>query len=189
MSRRGLNLKFIISLLSASVLVSCDDPPSNSLTLQHADLTFVVPAASSNCADKRSGTSPIPASLATDSFLITPFKLVWAGSQELVHSVMTIEASHPFLEGGKFTCTISTTDMDESFGPSPHAPNTTIDMNDPLLGAACGIGCGGLKRKAGYENSSFSATATIEFLGYSQDPDGSNGKPVRTNSQVRLNFF
>lgn len=169
--------------------MSCDAPPDSSLTLEHNEVAIVVPGSGSHCSDKRGGTSPTPTSLATDFFIMSTFKLVWGGTNELAQGFIRITIDHPFVDSAPVKCEISGTLFEDTFGVPPYAANTTIDMNDPLNGSACAIGCGALKRKAGYENSVFSTVATIEFIGYSQNSDGTNPQPVRANSRVRLNFF
>ncbi len=176
-------------MLATSVVVSCDDPPTGSLTLIHNEAAIVVPGSASNCTDIRTGSPPIPQSLATDFFKLSTFKLKWDGTNELAQGFLRITISHPFLQGSPVKCEISGTDFDDTFGPGPYAAGTTIDMNDPLLAPNCALGCGGLKRVAGHETSVFSTTANIEFIGYSQNTDGSDPKPVRANSQLRLSFY
>ncbi len=186
---KGLNLKFISALLTASVVVSCDDPPNTALTLQHNEAAIVIPGSGSHCTDKRGGTSPTPTSLATDFFIMNTFKLVWGGTNELAQGFIRITIDHPYLDGSPVKCEISGTLFEDTFGVPPYAAGSTIDMNDPLQLVTCAIGCGGLKRKAGHETTVFSTIASIEFIGYSQNSDGSDPKPVRANSQLRLNFF
>lgn len=186
---KGLNLKFLSLLLATSVVVSCDDPPNSSLTLEHNDAAIVIPGSGSNCSDKRGGTTPTPTSLGTDFFILNTFKLVWGGTNQLAQGFLRITIDHPYVEGSPVKCEISGLLFEVTFGAAPYAAKTTIDMNNPLFPQTCALGCGGLKRKAGYETTIFSTIATIEFIGYSQNSDGSDPKPVRANSQLRLNFF
>ena len=189
MRLKGLNRRFIFLLLASSVVISCDEAPNSSLVLEHDEVAIVVPGKGSNCTDKRGGTSPTPTSLSTDFFVMSTFRLVWGGTNELAQGFIRITIDHPYVDGSPITCEISGTLFENTFGVPPYAANTTIDMNDPINGTACAIGCGALKRKAGYENTIFSSVATIEFIGYSQNSDGTEPSPVRANSQVRLNFF
>lgn len=186
--RKQIIFKHLAVLLAGIITSSCDSAPNGALTLKHVDEAVAVTGATSNCTDKRGGTTPFPQSVTADFFQMATFNLDWKGTNELVPAEMTITLNHPYLDGGEYECSISGTLLEDTFGVPPYAGPALIQMNDGIR-TSCAIACGGIKKKAAYEDTSFSTIGTIEFTGYSQDPGGTNVAPVRAISRVRVEFY
>lgn len=200
---RFANFKILIGALILFSAASCDKPPSGGIDLIVSDSVLVVPGAQSTCGDIRGQTSPYATSLTADSFKITTFKVDWKGSKQLLPQLIRIKFSHPFLQGSPVTCDITSSEINAMFtgdtgisavlepsAPSQTAPSSTIyDMNNAGLGAICGFGCGGLKRTVGHETSTFTASGTMDFVGFAQNADGTGAEPIRGTSQLTIKFF
>lgn len=196
--------RFANLLISLAFLVagSCDEKPDTSLDIVTNESVIVVPGSAPNCSDVRGGTSPIPQSLTADFFKLSVLHLNWnggsTGAKVLAVAALKISFDHPFIDGSPVEKYISGTDLTYALNGTENDTRYdpgTIDMNsgnpNGVFKAAhtCGIGLGGLKRVAGHENVKFSTMATLEFIGYAENSDGSDQEPVRASTHVRLNFF
>jgi hypothetical protein len=192
----------LVTLMSAVVFTSCgnkkDAGEHIGITIFPSSGALIVAGPGPTCFDK-ANTDPtsgsMPQSLSQYRISWSNFRIEWSSVDSLTIAAIRVTIVHPALAGGEFTTTLTQQEIEYLLG----APNGTVagapagktkqintaDSNRAAGTAMatkavpCGLYIGGIQF-VGASPSPFTATATIEVIGFA-----TSGDQVGTQSPVR----
>lgn len=200
----------LVTLMSAVVFTSCgnkkDAGEHIGITIFPSSGAMIVPGSGQTCFDK-ANTDPasgsFPQSLSQYRISWNNFRIEWSSVDSLTVAAIRVTIAHPAFVGGTFSTTLTQQEIEYLLG----APNGTvsgaavgatkqINTSDSNRAAGtamaskavpCGLYIGGIQF-VDASPSPFTATATIEVIGFSTSGD-STQSPVRKKIRATVAYY
>lgn len=165
--------KFILSLVAVSYLSSCGSSPDVALEVPMASSdTYFVDGSTKSCRTLYEGSSAGDTNdIQSHYFQIQNLKLIWTESTTKFNlSTIRLILASPYIENSPVTIILSSSEIAYLTGTAATPWNQRMD-NSANVSLNCPLTFGGLRF---VNNVPFSASATLEFIGYKYKIDSNS---------------